>query len=79
MPLGTVGGHLGVKADVGERRLQLMGDLIDERNPLLRHADLTGAFMEVKPASTNTSMTPEPTAEHDGEEVGLGKLVMAGV
>ena len=70
--------HLRIEADVRERRLQLVGDLIHKGHPLLRHAQLAGAFVEIKPGQHDDQHHAGAHAQHDGEKVGLWEFLIGG-
>ncbi len=76
--LRTMSGHFGIEADVGQWRLQLMRDLIDERHALLRHPDFTGALVEIEPADHKHEHNAGTDTEQDRKEVGLWKFLIRG-
>lgn len=75
----AAGGHFCIEADVCQRRLQLMGDLVHETDPLLRHANFTGIFAKNVHANATTNRQPEPTPSRMGAKYGFGNSSLAGV
>jgi hypothetical protein len=59
--------HLGVEADVGQRRLQFMRNLVYETDPLLGQAQLAGIFAEEGPSQRQHKNEAEADTEKDGE------------